>query len=69
MVKVSVEVASGAARFRVSVRARSVRQAASIVTSRNPTRTLPLATRNQGHSHRLSNSQAERLSRRKTQRT
>ena len=36
MVRVSVEVRSGRARFRVSVRARSIRQAASIVSGWYP---------------------------------
>ena len=36
MVRVSVEVRSGSARFRVSVRAQSIRQAASIVSSWYP---------------------------------
>ena len=36
MVKVSVEVRSGSARFRVSVRAQSIRQAANIVSGWYP---------------------------------
>ena len=40
MVKVSVEVRSGSARFWVSVRAQSIQQAASIVAGWHPDREL-----------------------------
>ncbi len=36
MVRISVEVSSGAARFRVSVRAQSIERALKIVQSQNP---------------------------------
>ena len=36
MVRVSIEVRNGAARFVVAVRAESIRQAVSIVTGRHP---------------------------------
>jgi hypothetical protein len=36
MVRISVEVSSGAARFRVSVRAQSIERALEIVQSQNP---------------------------------
>lgn len=36
MVKVSIEVSSGAARFHVAVRAESIQRAASIVATRYP---------------------------------
>jgi hypothetical protein len=39
MVKVSIEVHSGAARFRIGVRARSIREALSMVEGRHPRRT------------------------------
>jgi hypothetical protein len=38
VVKVSIEVSSGAARFHVAVRAESIQRAASIVSPRNPGR-------------------------------
>ena len=38
MVKVSIEVRSGAARFRVGVRARSIPEALSLVAGRHPGR-------------------------------
>jgi hypothetical protein len=40
MVKVSIEVRSGAARFRVAVQARSIRRAISIVGNRYPDREI-----------------------------
>ena len=42
MVRISVRVSSGTARFRVAVRAASVRRALEIVGERNPGRDLEL---------------------------